>query len=113
MEEDALLSDPVENSAEVQAAVLAQSKPFDEGQFPAWSQIFAKGQALDEGQPLLKGHVLDEDGPIEEDKSSEEDVAVNEELVFEYLNQGVAFGEVKGLDILTGLQIQGPHLEDI
>ncbi|XP_006862881.1 PREDICTED: rho GTPase-activating protein 36 isoform X2 [Chrysochloris asiatica] len=31
MEEDALLSDPVENSAEAQAAVLAQSKPFDEG----------------------------------------------------------------------------------
>ncbi|XP_003135431.2 rho GTPase-activating protein 36 isoform X1 [Sus scrofa] len=30
MEEDALLSDPVENSAEVRAAVLAQSKPFDE-----------------------------------------------------------------------------------
>ncbi|KAM9180839.1 rho GTPase-activating protein 36 isoform 2-T2 [Dugong dugon] len=31
MEEDALLSDPVESSAEAQAAVLAQSKPFDEG----------------------------------------------------------------------------------
>uniref|UniRef100_A0A7N5JIX1 Rho GTPase-activating protein 36 n=1 Tax=Ailuropoda melanoleuca TaxID=9646 RepID=A0A7N5JIX1_AILME len=31
MEEDALLSDPVENSAEAWAAVLAQSKPFDEG----------------------------------------------------------------------------------
>ncbi|XP_028620851.1 rho GTPase-activating protein 36 isoform X1 [Grammomys surdaster] len=30
MEEDALLSDPVENSAEAQAAVLAQSQPFDE-----------------------------------------------------------------------------------
>uniref|UniRef100_A0A8C0JKN9 Rho GTPase-activating protein 36 n=1 Tax=Canis lupus dingo TaxID=286419 RepID=A0A8C0JKN9_CANLU len=30
MEEDALLSDPVENSAEAQAAVLGQSKPFDE-----------------------------------------------------------------------------------
>ncbi|XP_058514883.1 rho GTPase-activating protein 36 isoform X1 [Ochotona princeps] len=30
MEEDALLSDPVETSAEVRAAVLAQSKPFDE-----------------------------------------------------------------------------------
>ncbi|KAF6389642.1 Rho GTPase activating protein 36 [Rhinolophus ferrumequinum] len=30
MEEDALLSDPVENSAEIRAAVLAQSKPFDE-----------------------------------------------------------------------------------
>nr|KAF6359450.1 Rho GTPase activating protein 36 [Myotis myotis] len=30
MEEDALLSDPVENSAEARAAVLAQSKPFDE-----------------------------------------------------------------------------------
>ncbi|XP_006881859.1 PREDICTED: rho GTPase-activating protein 36-like isoform X2 [Elephantulus edwardii] len=31
MEEDALLSDPVENSAEAQAAVLAQSRPFNEG----------------------------------------------------------------------------------
>ncbi|XP_017362989.1 rho GTPase-activating protein 36 isoform X2 [Cebus imitator] len=31
MEEDALLSDPVETSAEAQAAVLAQSTPFDEG----------------------------------------------------------------------------------
>ncbi|XP_073919103.1 rho GTPase-activating protein 36 isoform X2 [Castor canadensis] len=31
MEEDALLSDPVENSAEARAAVLAESKPFDEG----------------------------------------------------------------------------------
>ncbi|XP_021043973.1 rho GTPase-activating protein 36 isoform X5 [Mus pahari] len=31
MEEDALLSDPVENSAEAQAAILAQSQPFDEG----------------------------------------------------------------------------------
>ncbi|XP_021043970.1 rho GTPase-activating protein 36 isoform X2 [Mus pahari] len=30
MEEDALLSDPVENSAEAQAAILAQSQPFDE-----------------------------------------------------------------------------------
>ncbi|OBS64956.1 hypothetical protein A6R68_06509 [Neotoma lepida] len=30
MEEDALLSDPVENSAEAEAAVLAQSQPFDE-----------------------------------------------------------------------------------
>ncbi|XP_004715437.1 rho GTPase-activating protein 36 isoform X2 [Echinops telfairi] len=31
MEEDALLSDPVETSAEVRAAILGQSKPFDEG----------------------------------------------------------------------------------
>ncbi|KAM4799077.1 rho GTPase-activating protein 36 isoform X4 [Urocitellus parryii] len=31
MEEDALLSDPVETSAEARAAVLGQSKPFDEG----------------------------------------------------------------------------------
>ncbi|XP_040600542.1 rho GTPase-activating protein 36 isoform X2 [Mesocricetus auratus] len=30
MEEDALLSDPVENSTEAQAALLAQSQPFDE-----------------------------------------------------------------------------------
>nr|XP_004654024.1 rho GTPase-activating protein 36 isoform X2 [Jaculus jaculus] len=31
MEEDALLSDPVETSAEARAAILAQSTPFDEG----------------------------------------------------------------------------------
>uniref|UniRef100_H0WG46 Rho GTPase activating protein 36 n=1 Tax=Otolemur garnettii TaxID=30611 RepID=H0WG46_OTOGA len=31
MEEDALLSDPAETSAEVRAAILAQSRPFDEG----------------------------------------------------------------------------------
>ncbi|XP_075395378.1 rho GTPase-activating protein 36 isoform X2 [Tenrec ecaudatus] len=31
MEEDALLSDPVETSAEVRAAILGQSKPVDEG----------------------------------------------------------------------------------
>ncbi|XP_069895828.1 rho GTPase-activating protein 36 isoform X3 [Dipodomys merriami] len=31
MEEDALVSDPVENSAEAEAAILAQSMPFDEG----------------------------------------------------------------------------------
>ncbi|XP_052026931.1 rho GTPase-activating protein 36 isoform X2 [Apodemus sylvaticus] len=31
MEEDALVSDPVANSAEAQAAILAQSQPFDEG----------------------------------------------------------------------------------
>lgn len=47
MEEDALLSDPVETSAEVRAAVLAQSKPFDEGQFPMGVQV------LDEGQGIL------------------------------------------------------------
>ncbi|EPY73649.1 hypothetical protein CB1_002657001 [Camelus ferus] len=94
MEEDALLSDPVENSAEAQAAVLAQSKPFDEGQFPAGGQTLAEGQALAEGQSLGEGQalperqVLTEDEPLEEDESSEEDVSVNEELVFEYLNQG-------------------------
>lgn len=55
MEEDALLSDPVETSAEARAAVLAQSKPFDEGQFPAGGQTLAKGQSLAEGQALFEG----------------------------------------------------------
>ncbi|KAB0395131.1 hypothetical protein E2I00_013319 [Balaenoptera physalus] len=67
MEEDALLSDPVENSAEARAAVLGQSKPFDEGQFPAGSQTPGEGQSLGEGQALPEGQVLAEDEPIEED----------------------------------------------
>lgn len=46
MEEDALLSDPVENATEAEAAILAQSQPFDEGQFPSSDQISAKGQGL-------------------------------------------------------------------
>lgn len=45
MEEDALLSDPVENSAEARAAILAQSQPFDEGQFPAGDQTLAEGSS--------------------------------------------------------------------
>lgn len=41
MEEDALLSDPVESSAEARAAVLGQSRPFDEGQFSVGGQALA------------------------------------------------------------------------
>ncbi|XP_058906911.1 rho GTPase-activating protein 36 isoform X1 [Kogia breviceps] len=112
MEEDALLSDPVENSAEARAAVLGQSKPFDEGQFPAGGQTPGEGQSLGEGQAPPEVQVLAEDEPLEEDESSEEDVPVNEELVFEYLNQGVDF-EVQGLEIPNDLEIPGPHLEGI
>ncbi|KAI4545055.1 hypothetical protein MG293_005321 [Ovis ammon polii] len=83
MEEDALLSDPVETSAEARAAILGQSKPFDEVE------------------------------PLEEDESSEDDMSVNEELVFEYLNQGLVFGELQGLEIPNDLEFQGPHLEGI
>uniref|UniRef100_A0A4W2GL61 Rho GTPase-activating protein 36 n=1 Tax=Bos indicus x Bos taurus TaxID=30522 RepID=A0A4W2GL61_BOBOX len=119
MEEDALLSDPVETSAEARAAILGQSKPFDEGQFPAGGQTLAEGQAfaagesLGEGQALPQGQVLVEVEPLEEDESSEDDMSVNEELVFEYLNQGLAFGELQGLEIPNDLEIQGPHLEGI
>uniref|UniRef100_A0ABI7W387 Rho-GAP domain-containing protein n=1 Tax=Felis catus TaxID=9685 RepID=A0ABI7W387_FELCA len=113
MEEDALLSDPVETSAEARAAVLAQSKPFDEGQFPAGGQALAEGQSLGESQALPEGQVLAEDEPLEEDESSEEDVSGHEELVFEYLHQEVVFGEIQGLEIPNDLEIQGPHLEGI
>uniref|UniRef100_A0A8C0THR3 Rho GTPase-activating protein 36 n=1 Tax=Canis lupus familiaris TaxID=9615 RepID=A0A8C0THR3_CANLF len=113
MEEDALLSDPVENSAEAQAAVLGQSKPFDEGQFPAGGQALAGDQALAEGQSFGEGQVLAEDESLEEVESSEEDVSVHEELVYEYLNQGVVFGEVQGLEIPNDLEIQGPHFKGI
>ena len=119
MEEDALLSDPVETSAEARAAILGQSKPFDEGQFPAGGQTLAEGQAfaagesLGEGQALPEGQVLAEVEPLEEDESSEDDMSVNEELVFEYLNQGLAFGELQGLEIPNDLEIQGPQLEGI
>nr|XP_023395711.1 rho GTPase-activating protein 36 isoform X1 [Loxodonta africana] len=119
MEEDALLSDPVENSAEARAAVLAQSKPFDEGQFPAGGQVLDEGQTLAESQPraegqaLPEGQILAEDEPLEEDESSEEDVSVNEALVFGYLSQGVVFGEIQGLEIPNDLEIQSPHLEDV
>ncbi|OWJ99331.1 ARHGAP36 [Cervus elaphus hippelaphus] len=119
MEEDALLSDPVETSAEARAAILGQSKPFDEGQFPAGGQTLAEGQAfaagesLGEGQGLAEGQVFAEDEPLQEDESSDDDMSVNEELVFEYLNQGLAFAELQGLAIPYDLEIQGPHLEGI
>jgi hypothetical protein len=54
MEEDALLSDPVENSAEAQAAILAQSQPFDEGQFLSKGQAPPNGQSFAEDQTLTE-----------------------------------------------------------
>ncbi|XP_005369580.1 rho GTPase-activating protein 36 [Microtus ochrogaster] len=56
MEEDAMLSDPVENVTEAMAAVLAQSPPFDEGpeETPDVEDILNSGDNLnydfDEGQ---------------------------------------------------------------
>ncbi|CAH6780279.1 Arhgap36 [Phodopus roborovskii] len=48
MEEDALLSDPVENSAEAEAAVRAQSQPFDEDPegVPDMQDILNYGETL-------------------------------------------------------------------
>lgn len=46
MEEDAMLSDPVENATEALAAVLAQSQPFDEGA-PDVHDILNSGENLD------------------------------------------------------------------
>ncbi|CAO2622306.1 Rho GTPase-activating protein 36 [Lemmus lemmus] len=49
MEEDAMLSDPVENSTEAQAAILAQSQPFDEDPegAPDVPDIVNSGENLD------------------------------------------------------------------
>uniref|UniRef100_UPI0034DCEF1C rho GTPase-activating protein 36 isoform 3 n=1 Tax=Rattus norvegicus TaxID=10116 RepID=UPI0034DCEF1C len=47
MEEDALLSDPVDNSAEAQAAILAQSQPFDEDPEGAPDVNFGDGMNYD------------------------------------------------------------------
>lgn len=50
-----MLSDPVENATEALAAVLAQSQPFDEGQFPSRDQISSKSHAFLKGQSLAEG----------------------------------------------------------
>ncbi|KAJ8797444.1 hypothetical protein J1605_001751 [Eschrichtius robustus] len=64
MEEDALLSDPVENSAEARAAVLGQSKPFDEGssEEPAVPPGTARSHDDDEGAG--KPPILEQDRPL-------------------------------------------------
>ncbi|XP_016053505.1 PREDICTED: rho GTPase-activating protein 36 isoform X1 [Miniopterus natalensis] len=64
MEEDALLSDPVENSAEVRAAVLPQSKPFDEGssEEPAVPSGTARSHDDEEGAGNLP--ILEQDRPL-------------------------------------------------
>ncbi|XP_068819046.1 rho GTPase-activating protein 36 isoform X2 [Capricornis sumatraensis] len=64
MEEDALLSDPVETSAEARAAILGQSKPFDEGssEEPAVPPGTARSHDDEEGagNPLI----LEQDRPL-------------------------------------------------
>ncbi|XP_033272098.1 rho GTPase-activating protein 36 isoform X3 [Orcinus orca] len=64
MEEDALLSDPVENSAEARAAVLGQSKPFDEGssEEPAVPPGTARSHDDDEGAG--NPPILEQDRPL-------------------------------------------------
>lgn len=85
MEEDALVSDPVANSAEAQAAILAQSQPFDEGQFPPKGQTLPDGQPFVEGQTLTESQVCAEVKPLDESESSKIVMSTSEELVFEYL----------------------------
>ncbi|KAI5938360.1 rho GTPase-activating protein 36 isoform X3 [Manis javanica] len=64
MEEDALLSDPVESSAEARAAVLAQSKPFDEGssEEPAVPPGIAHFQ--DDEKGVYNPSILEQDRPL-------------------------------------------------
>ncbi|VTJ84574.1 Hypothetical predicted protein [Marmota monax] len=124
MEEDALLSDPVETSAEARAAVLGQSKPFDEGQFPSRGQALPEGQfpaggqgfpqdqGLPQGQTLAQGQAPAEDHALPEDEYSEEDLSVNEQLAIEYFNQ-VVFGNNQGFMLPNDLEIEGSYLDDI
>ncbi|EHB06861.1 hypothetical protein GW7_12767 [Heterocephalus glaber] len=73
MEEDALVSDPVDSPAEARAAVLGQSRPFDEGHFHTGGHALDTDQSFSEGQALPLGQVLAEYRPREDDESSEKD----------------------------------------
>lgn len=87
MEEDALLSDPVENSAEAQAAILAQSQPFDEGQFLSKVRPLPMVSPLQKIKPLQRDRFLREDKALEEGESSKIVMSISEELVFEYFSE--------------------------
>ncbi|KAM8753532.1 rho GTPase-activating protein 36 [Rhynchonycteris naso] len=64
MEEDALLSDPVENSAEVRAAVLAQSKPFDEDSFEEPAVPPGTARSHDDEEGAGNPPILEQDRPL-------------------------------------------------
>ncbi|KAL2768170.1 rho GTPase-activating protein 36 isoform 2 [Daubentonia madagascariensis] len=64
MEEDALLSDPVETSAEVRAAVLAQSKSFDEGSSEEPAVPPGTARSHDDEEGAGKPPILEQDRPL-------------------------------------------------
>ncbi|XP_054573799.1 rho GTPase-activating protein 36 isoform X2 [Eptesicus fuscus] len=64
MEEDALLSDPVENSAEARAAVLAQSKPFDEGSSEEPAVPPGTARSHDDEEGAGNPPILEQDRPL-------------------------------------------------
>ncbi|XP_008824953.1 rho GTPase-activating protein 36 isoform X1 [Nannospalax galili] len=88
MEEDALVSDPVETSAEAEAAVLAQSKPFDEDPegVPDVHEILIPGENLN--------HDFEE-GPDFED------------------NQNLDIAEVPYLDVIPNNEEADSDADDI
>uniref|UniRef100_A0A1D5QAF2 Rho GTPase activating protein 36 n=1 Tax=Macaca mulatta TaxID=9544 RepID=A0A1D5QAF2_MACMU len=64
MEEDALLSDPVETSAEARAAVLAQSKPFDEGSSEEAAVPPGTARSHDDEEGAGNLPILEQDRPL-------------------------------------------------
>ncbi|XP_007517090.1 rho GTPase-activating protein 36 isoform X2 [Erinaceus europaeus] len=64
MEEDALLSDPVESSAEIRAAVLAQSTPFDEGSSEEPAVPTGTARSHDDEEGAGNPPILEQDVPL-------------------------------------------------
>ncbi|KAM7044660.1 LOW QUALITY PROTEIN: rho GTPase-activating protein 36 [Molossus nigricans] len=64
MEEDALLSDPVENSDEARAAVLVQSKPLDEGSSEEPAVPPGTAHSHDNEEGTSNPHILEQDHPL-------------------------------------------------
>ncbi|XP_008069659.1 rho GTPase-activating protein 36 [Carlito syrichta] len=64
MEEDALLSDPVETSAEARAAVLAQSQPFDEDSSEEPAVPPGTARSPDDEEGAGNPPILEQDRPL-------------------------------------------------
>ncbi|KAM6144018.1 rho GTPase-activating protein 36 isoform 2-T2 [Erethizon dorsatum] len=64
MEEDALLSDPVETSAEARAAVLGQSRPFDEGSSEEPAVPLRTASSRDDEEGASNPPIPEQDHPL-------------------------------------------------
>ncbi|XP_049622682.1 rho GTPase-activating protein 36 [Suncus etruscus] len=64
MEEDALLSDPVENSAEIRAAVLGPSNPFGEGSSEEPAVPPGTARSHDDEEGVGNPPILEQDRPL-------------------------------------------------